>query len=226
MSFLGGGRFEPGTVPVGDLDPDNALPRPDRHRDRPARPPSRSPELWPQPSAYPPFPARPGEPPGRRPGTRECCATAAPTARPIALRQSVSGCLGLGTYLARSSLGLAPVLDRLVHSRDVVAQSDPDLFIVDSMVGVRGDDPHALDLPPGNLRRRLDDLVRQLGGNVAQSADDGLAREAQCSVSQRSFPSLTSSAAASAASARSARRPSTPLVTDPRPRRECGHPGA
>jgi hypothetical protein len=47
------------------------------------------------------------------------------------------------------------------------------------VVGVRGDDPHALDLPPGNLRSRLDDLVRQLGGNVAQSADDGLACEAQ-----------------------------------------------
>jgi len=82
-------------------------------------------------------------------------------------------------YLARSSLALTPVLDRLVHSRDVVAQSDPDLFIVDSVVGVRGDDPHALDLPPGNLRRRLDDLVWQLGGNVAQSADDGFARETQ-----------------------------------------------
>jgi hypothetical protein len=26
---------------------------------------------------------------------------------------------------------------------------------------VRGDDPHALDLPPGNLRRRLNNLVRQ-----------------------------------------------------------------
>ena len=46
------------------------------------------------------------------------------------------------------------------------------------------------------------------------------------SVSQRSLPSLPSSAAASAASARSARRSSTPLVTDPRPRRECGRPWA
>ena len=27
------------------------------------------------------------------------------------------------------------------------------------MVGMRGDDPHALDFPPGNLRRRLDDVV-------------------------------------------------------------------
>ena len=145
---------------------------------------------------------------------------------PIALRQSDSGCLGSGTYLARSSLGPAPALDRLVHSWDVVAQSDPDLFIVDSVIGVRCDDPHTLDLPPGDLRRRLDDLVRQLGGNVAQSADDGLAREASGrSVSQRCFPSLTSSAAASAASARSARRSSTPLVTDPRPRRECGRRG-
>ena len=31
----------------------------------------------------------------------------------------------------------------------------------------------------GNLGRRLDDLVRQFGGNVAQSADDGFACEAQ-----------------------------------------------
>jgi len=44
---------------------------------------------------------------------------------------------------------------------------------------VGGDDPHALNLPPGNLRRRLDDLVRRLGRNVAQSADDGLARQTQ-----------------------------------------------
>jgi hypothetical protein len=71
------------------------------------------------------------------------------------------------------------VLDRLVHSRDVVAQSDPDLFIVDSVIGVRGDDPHAFALPPGNLRHHFDDLIRQLGGNVAQSADDGLACEVQ-----------------------------------------------
>ena len=31
----------------------------------------------------------------------------------------------------------------------------------------------------GNLRYPLDDFVRQLGGNVAQSAYDGLPREAQ-----------------------------------------------
>lgn len=30
-----------------------------------------------------------------------------------------------------------------------------------------GDDPHPFDLPPGNLGSGLDDLVRQLGGNVA-----------------------------------------------------------
>jgi hypothetical protein len=71
------------------------------------------------------------------------------------------------------------VLDRLVQSRDVVAQSDSELVIVDSVIGVRGDDPHALDLPPGNLRCRLNDFVRQLGSNIAQSADDGLAREPQ-----------------------------------------------
>jgi len=78
-------------------------------------------------------------------------------------RDSDPGCLGLGANLARSSLGLAPVLDRLIHSQDVFAQSDPDLFIIDSMVSVRGDDPHALDPPAGNLSRRLD-------GNVTQSA--------------------------------------------------------
>jgi hypothetical protein len=42
-----------------------------------------------------------------------------------------------------------------------------------------GDDSHAFDLPPGNLRRRLDDLIRQLGGNVTQPADNSLARETQ-----------------------------------------------
>ena len=46
-----------------------------------------------------------------------------------------------------------------------------------------GDDPHALDLLLGNLRRRLDDLVRQLGGDVAESADHGLTREAQRALS-------------------------------------------
>src|SRR5579859_2892217 len=78
-----------------------------------------------------------------------------------------------------SALLLTPVPDRVVHSRNVVAQGNPDLFVVDAVVGVRGDDPHALDLPPGDLRRRLDDLIRQFGGNVAQSADDSLARQAQ-----------------------------------------------
>lgn len=65
--------------------------------------------------------------------------------------------------------------DRLVHSRNVVAQGNPDLFVVDAVRGVCGDDPHALDLPHGNLRRCLDDLIRQPGGNVAQPTDDGLA---------------------------------------------------
>jgi hypothetical protein len=111
----------------------------------------------------------------------------------------------------RSALGLTLALDRIVHSRNVVAQGDPDLVVVDAVVGVRGDDSHALDLPPGDLRRRRDDLIRQLGGNVAQSADDSLAaKRSGRSVSQRFFPRLTSSAAASAASARSARRSSTP----------------
>ena len=50
------------------------------------------------------------------------------------------------------------------------------------MIGVPGDDPHALDLPPGNLRCRLNDLVRQFGSNIAQSADDGLARETEWTV--------------------------------------------
>lgn len=114
--------------------------------------------------------------------------------------------------MARSSLCLAPAHDRLVQSWDVVAQGDPDLFIVDPVVGVRGDDPHALDLAPGNLRCRLDDLVRQLGGNVPQPADDSLSRETQYALGVPAlFPSRTSSAAASAASARSARRSSTPL---------------
>jgi hypothetical protein len=63
-------------------------------------------------------------------------------------------------------LRLTPAPDRLVHSRNIVTQGDLDLFVVDAMVGVRGDDPHALDFPLGNLRRRLDYLVRQLGGNV------------------------------------------------------------
>ncbi len=48
------------------------------------------------------------------------------------------------------------------------------LFVVDPVVGVSGDDPHAPDLPPGNLRRRLDNVVRQLGRDVAQPADDRL----------------------------------------------------
>src|SRR5215471_3267366 len=78
-----------------------------------------------------------------------------------------------------SALRLTPALDGLIHSRYVIAQGNPDLFVVDAVVGVRGDDSHALDLPPGNLRRRLGDLIRQLGGNVAQSSYDGLACQAQ-----------------------------------------------
>ena len=135
--------------------------------------------------------------------------------------------LRFGTYLARSSLRLPPSPDRLANSGNVIAQSDPDRLVVDAMVGVRGNDPHALDFSPWNLRSCLDDLIWQLGGDVAQTADDGLACEAQRrSASQRSFPRSTSSAAASTASARSARRSSTPLVTAPRPQRECRRPVA
>jgi hypothetical protein len=36
-----------------------------------------------------------------------------------------------------------------------------------------------LDFSPGNLRRCFDDLIWQPGGDVAQAADDGLAREAK-----------------------------------------------
>jgi hypothetical protein len=68
-----------------------------------------------------------------------------------------------GLALTGSTLRLTPAPHCLVHSRNVVTQGDPYLFVVDAMVGVRGDDPHALDLSPGNLRRRLDDLIRQLG---------------------------------------------------------------
>src|SRR4029077_2889663 len=84
------------------------------------------------------------------------------------------GCAVRAQRRCGSALCLTPVPDRLVHSRNVATQGDPDLFVVDAVVGMCGDDPHALDLPPGNLRRRLDDLIRQLGGDVAKSADDGL----------------------------------------------------
>ena len=76
-------------------------------------------------------------------------------------------------------LCLLPAPDRLGQSGNVVAQGDPDLFIIDAMVSVRRDDPHTLDFSPGNLRRCLDDLIWQLGGDVAQAANDGLTREAQ-----------------------------------------------
>jgi hypothetical protein len=51
-----------------------------------------------------------------------------------------------------STLGLTPACDRLVQPRDVVAQGNPDLVIVDAMIGVGGSSC-------------LDDLIRQLGGN-------------------------------------------------------------
>src|SRR5579863_1375013 len=54
-------------------------------------------------------------------------------------------------------------------------------------LGVRSDDSHALDLPPGNLRRRLDDLVRQHGGSVAWPADDGLSRETRLALGIPAF---------------------------------------
>jgi hypothetical protein len=65
--------------------------------------------------------------------------------------------------VAASSLCLMPALDCLGHSWIVIPQSDPDLLVIDAVICVRGDDPHALDFSPWNLRRRLDDLVWQLG---------------------------------------------------------------
>jgi hypothetical protein len=47
------------------------------------------------------------------------------------------------------------------------------------MVGVRSDDPHAVDFSPWNLWSCLDDLIWQLGGDIAQAADDGLTCNAQ-----------------------------------------------
>jgi hypothetical protein len=79
---------------------------------------------------------------------------------PKALILARSGCTKRGpTALAAwrwsglQSRGLTPALDRFVQPRDVVAQGHPDLVIIDAMVGVGGDNPHALDLPPGNLRK-------------------------------------------------------------------------
>jgi hypothetical protein len=46
---------------------------------------------------------------------------------------------------------------------------------------------HALDFSPGNLRRRLDDVVWQLGGDIAQATDDGLTRKAQRTLSVPAF---------------------------------------
>jgi hypothetical protein len=69
--------------------------------------------------------------------------------------------------------------DHLVHARHIVTRGNPDRFVFDAVAGMRSNDPHALGLPPGDLRRRFDDPIRQLGGNVAWSADDCLAREAQ-----------------------------------------------
>lgn len=79
----------------------------------------------------------------------------------------------------RSALGLTPALDRLVHSRDVVAQRDLDLFVVDAVVGVRGDDPHALDLRQGISGIALMTSSGSLVANVAQPTDDGLSRKAK-----------------------------------------------
>ena len=79
--------------------------------------------------------------------------------------------------------------------------------------------PHSPEVSPPH-QRHLHHLLAPSRPMTASPA-----RRSGRSVSQRSFPSPTSSAAASAASARSARRSSTPLVTDPRPRRECDRPG-
>ena len=87
----------------------------------------------------------------------------------------------------RSALGVTPALDRLVHSGTSSRKGDPDLFVVDAVVGMRSNDPHALDLTPGDFRRRLGDLIRQRGGNIAQPADDGLACQAQRAFSVQRF---------------------------------------
>src|SRR5690348_10401254 len=125
-----------------------------------------------------------------------------------------------------SLLRLTPALDRLVHSRNVVAQGDPDLFVVDAAVGMRSDDSHALTSRQGISGVAL---MTSSGSLVAMSPSRPMtaspAKRSGRSVSQRFFPSPTSSAAASAASARSARRSSTPLVTDLRPQREYDRHG-
>ena len=106
--------------------------------------------------------------------------------------------------------------------------SDPDLLVVDAMVGVSSDDPHALDLSRHGISGVAS--VTSSGSFAAMSPSRPMtaspARRSGRSPSQRSLPSITSSAAASAASARSARRSLIPLVKGLRPRRGCGRPKA
>ena len=113
----------------------------------------------------------------------------------------------------------------------------PDVATVRRKIGA-GLDPASPDITTGEWlgklaggqgqtqsRRRLGDLIRQLGCNVAQSANDGLAREAQRALD---VPALLAEAHQFGCRigrlSQICQRSSTPLVTDPRPRRECGRP--
>lgn len=74
----------------------------------------------------------------------------------------------------------APVLgdpqsDDPVELRDVVAEGSPYLLVVDSVLCVVDDDPHALDLRPGQLARAGDQLSRKLRSDVADASHHCLA---------------------------------------------------
>ena len=75
-----------------------------------------------------------------------------------------------------------PPTDDPVQLGDIVPRCAPDPLVVDAVICVVNDDPHALDLGPGQLARAGDELARQLCRDVAETPHDRLAREAERSL--------------------------------------------
>jgi hypothetical protein len=90
-----------------------------------------------------------------------------------------------------------------------------------------GDDPHTSYLPPGNSRHLLGDLVRQLGRDVAKSADDRFSGQAQRALGVPAFLAERYKLGCGVGCfGEVSEEVVNSLVKDLRPRRGCGRPGA
>jgi hypothetical protein len=70
-----------------------------------------------------------------------------------------------------------PPLDGQAKLRQVVSEGFPDDVVINRVVDVVHDDPHSSNVVPGDLAGLGEQLVRKLGGDVADSPDDCLSGE-------------------------------------------------